>query len=340
MPKLTRRKDSPNLYAWVTDPVTGRKKRVSTRESNRRTAQVVAEGRERRAADPTYRAGTTTLEKAIHSFITQHAARKADGTRHMYDVKTRQLARVMGLQRRLDEIDAEQVDRYIAVRLGEGTAKSTIGKELTALRGVLKLARRHKLYPHALDEVMPERWENEYEPRERWCTADEVWRILAALPPHRAAVVAFMVATGARMSETMRARREDVGTDSVHLRGTKTTGSRRVAPVMLWGKPFLEYALERAEDARGAPMFRDWTAAMRWDLVRVCDRLGIPHASANDFRRTYGQWLRHAGVEPAIIAVTMGHKDSRMVERVYGRLPADKLTKLLKSHMPKNRTRK
>src|SRR5678810_1481874 len=138
MPKLTRRKDSPNVYAWVTDPVTGRKKRVSTRERNKRTAQVIADGRERRAADPTYRSGTTTLERAIHSFITQHAARKAAGTRHMYDVKTRQLARVIGLQRQLADLDAQVVDRYIATRLGEGTSKNTIGKELTTLRGVLK----------------------------------------------------------------------------------------------------------------------------------------------------------------------------------------------------------
>lgn len=329
MPKLTRRKDSPNIYAWVTDPATGRKKRVSTRERNRRTAQVVAEGRERRAADPTYRTGTTTLEKAIHSFMTQHAARKAEGTRHMYDVKSRQLARVLGKQRLLGDIDAALVDEFAATRLEEGASKSTVGKELTTLRGILKLARRHKLYPHAIEEVMPERWEIDYQPRERWCTADEAWRIIRALPTHRGAVVAFMVATGARMSEAMRAQREDIDTDVVELRGTKTAGACRPAPVMLWGKPFLDFALEHGNPHRGAPMFKDWTNAMRWDLVRVCDRIQVPHASANDFRRTYSQWFRHAGVDPSIIAVTMGHRDSRMVERVYGRVPADKLRGLI-----------
>ncbi len=333
MPKLTRRKDSPNVYAWITDPKTGRKVRRSTRERNRRTAQVVAEGRERRAADPTYRTGTTTLEKAIHSFMTQHAALKAAGTRHMYDVKTRQLARIMGKQRLLGDIDAQMVDSYTATRMEEGASKNTIGKELTALRGVLKLARRHKLYPYPLDEVMPERWEIDAEPRKRWCTAEEAWLIINALPTHRGAVVAFMVATGARMGEAMRARREDCAPSTVKLRGTKTHLSHRTAPVMAWGRPFLAWAVDAAEKSPGAPLFRDWTTAMRWDLVRVCDRLKIPHASANDFRRTYAQWLRHAGVEPSIIAVTMGHSDSRMVERVYGRLPVDKLSKLLAPHM-------
>lgn len=329
MPKLTRRKDSPNVYAWVTDPATGRKKRVSTREPNRRTAQVVAEGRERRAADPTYRSGTTTLEKAIHSFMTQHVARKAEGTRHMYDVKTRQLARIIGLQRPLGDIDAEQVDKYTATRLREGTHPSTIGKELTALRGVLKLARRQKKFPYSLDEVMPDRWETGSKPKERWCTAEETWQVMNALPLHRAVVVAFHVATGSNLGECMRAQREDVDGASVFLRGTKRDTRRRTAPVMPWGMPFLAYALANTEDTPGRPMFRDWTSGMRWDIHRVCVRLGIPGVTSNDLRRTYSQWMRHAGVEPALIAVTMGHKDSRMVERVYGRVPADKLRGLI-----------
>lgn len=338
MPKLTRRKDSPNVYAWITDPVTGRKKRVSTRESNRRTAQVVADGRERRAADPNYRTGTTTLEKAVYSFITQHAALKSEGTRHMYLIKTRQLLRVMGRQRDLGDVDAQLVDEYIATRLGEGTKKSTIGKELTALRGVLKLARRHRLFPRSLDEVMPERWEGASVPKERWCQADEVWRIMAQLPAHRAAVVAFHVATGSNMAECMRAQPEDVDGDTVFLRGTKRQSRRRMAPVMPWGKPFLAYAIENGSDSKGRPMFRDWTKAMRWDLRRVCDKLGIPGVTSNDLRRTYGQWLRQAGVEPALIAVTMGHADSRMVERVYGRVPVDKLRGLIDRQLgPKGR---
>ena len=329
MPKLTRRKDSPNVYAWITDPVTGRKKRVSTRESNRRTAQVIADGRERSAADPNYRTGTTTLEKAVHSFITQHAALKAEGTRHMYDVKCRQLLRVMGRQRPLDEVDAQLVDTFIAKRLEEGTAKPTIGKELTALRGVLKLARRHKLYPFSLDEVMPVKWDGASVPKERWCPAEEVWQIMAQLPPHRAAVVAFHVATGSNLAECMCAQREDVAPTCVFLRGSKRQTRRRMAPVMPWGLPFLAYALEHTPEGKGKPMFQDWTKAMRWDLRRACDKLGIPGVTSNDLRRTYGQWLRQAGVSPTLIGTTMGHADSRMVERVYGKLPVDKLRPLI-----------
>jgi integrase len=244
-------------------------------------------------------------------------------------VKCRQILRVMGRQRSLDDVDAQLVDSFIATRLEEGTAKSTIGKELTALRGVLKLARRHKLYSHSLDEVMPMKWDGASVPKERWCTAEEVWQIIARLPEHRAAVVAFHVATGSNLAECMRAQREDISTSCVFLRGTKRQSRRRMAPVMPWGEPFLAYALEHTPEGRGKPMFKDWTKAMRWDLRRVCDDLGIPGVTSNDLRRTYGQWMRQAGVSPALIGITMGHADSRMVERVYGKVPVDKLRPLI-----------
>ena len=76
-------------------------------------------------------------------------------------------------------------------------------------------------------------------------------------------------------------------------------------------------------------MFLDWYKAMRWDLKRVCERLKIPGVSSNDLRRSYSQWLRQAGVDPSLIGPAMGHTDARMVERVYGRVPADKLRGLI-----------
>ena len=42
-------------------------------------------------------------------------------------------------------------------------------------------------------------------------------------------------------------------------------------------------------------------------------------------RRTCATWLRADGVPPDLIAPVMGHADTRMVERVYGRLPVQVL---------------
>ncbi len=69
------------------------------------------------------------------------------------------------------------------------------------------------------------------------------------------------------------------------------------------------------------------------DLADACRRAGISTVSPNDLRRTFGTWLRLQGVAPHFIGVAMGHADSRMVERVYGRMPEENLRAALNEHV-------
>src|SRR5262249_27536140 len=52
-----------------------------------------------------------------------------------------------------------------------------------------------------------------------------------------------------------------------------------------------------------------------------------------DLRRTYATWWRHHGVATADIASLLGHKDSRMVERVYGRMDPHSLGRALQRRL-------
>jgi hypothetical protein len=79
-------------------------------------------------------------------------------------------------------------------------------------------------------------------------------------------------------------------------------------------------------------LFRPWGNSRR-DLTQACERAGIPPVSPNDLRRTFGTWLRLHGVAPHFIGVAMGHADSRMVERVYGRMPEENLRATLNEHV-------
>ncbi|HVP61139.1 MAG TPA: hypothetical protein VMT11_11300, partial [Myxococcaceae bacterium] len=54
--------------------------------------------------------------------------------------------------------------------------------------------------------------------------------------------------------------------------------------------------------------------------------------SPNDLRRTYAKRMRLARVPAEIVAPTMGHRDTRMVERVYGRLSPEEIGALLTAH--------
>jgi integrase len=113
----------------------------------------------------------------------------------------------------------------------------------------------------------------------------------------------------------------------------------------------VEYALRHAKGENGL-LFGPW-ANVRHDLRSACERasrtqiakavagLGrdataeelaelergyaIAPVSPNDLRRTCATWLRQHQTEPHLIGAVLGHKDSRMAERVYGRIPVESL---------------
>jgi integrase len=243
------------------------------------------------------------------------------------------VVRVLGGETALARVTAREIDRFIDVRLQEGAARNTVKKELTTLRGMLKVAKRRGEFPSDIGAVMPDGFESGYRPRERFLTGPEAQQLLGELTPDRAARVAFILATGARWGETDRARRQDVQMDAgrVLLRGTKTDLAARTVPVVGAGHDLLEHTRRHAEGVDGL-LFRPWGNARR-DLQQACERAGIASVSPNDLRRTFGSWLRQHGVAPHFIGVAMGHADSRMVERVYGRMPEENLRAVLTEHV-------
>jgi len=131
------------------------------------------------------------------------------------------------------------------------------------------------------------------------------------------------VATSACWAESDRARRADVVGAEVFIRGTKRKDRLRTVPIVTpEQRSLLAHALEYGGGA-GDVLFAPWPN-VRHDLEAACRRAGIDRCSPNDLRRTCSTWLRAAGAAPDLIAPVMGHADTRMVERVYGRLaPAD-----------------
>lgn len=302
-----------------------RNKRQSTRCTDRTAAALVARDIERRAADPTYRPpNATTLGAALQAFCELQRERgKAEGTLKMYDRHIRHIARLLGQRTPLASIEAPELDGYTSARLAEGAARTSVGKELSTIRGTLRLARRRKQYPFALEEVMPSGFALEYVPGTAHLKEAQVERLLAVLPPKRRAFVAFIVATGADLACVELARRTDInfrsGTVKVH--GSKTRHRKRELPILAPFEELLRFA------AQYLP-FEPW-GNVRRDLTVACKRARVPRVTPRDLRRTHGAILRQLGVEPHLIGKMLGHGDSRMVERVYGPIPADSLGELI-----------
>ncbi len=307
-------------------------KRVSTLCTSLRAAEVVLAQLEREAVDPAYAAANkaTTQQILDNYYASRKRLGRAEGSLHHVRVKAGQLLRLM--PKRAAEASHAASERYIDERLKDVVRRTTIKKELRVWKATLKLAKQNGLWAGDPDAVVPQ-LDDDYEPGTRVLTPLEMVALAGVLSPRRMAFVAFSVATGCDPSAIFRATAADVAADAstVCIHGTKRRTRERVVPLPFEGqRALVRWALARTP-AKG-PLFSPW-ANVRRDLHKACAKLGVPGCSPNDLRRTYGTWLREAGVEPTLIGAAMGHADSRMVERVYGRLTPDALAKLVEERV-------
>lgn len=317
-----------------------RGQRESTHCTDRKAAEIVYADAQRSAVDPTYRpADSTTLAQALTAFEAQQKQRRAEGTVRQIGVHVAHLARLLGEHTPIARIAAREIDGYLSKRHEEGASRPTQWKEMCSLRGALKLARRHGTYPHAIDQVFPNDFEGaQSKPLDRHLTLAEIDSLLAELPPERAAVIAFIAATAADWHSVELAQTGDVNlkAGTVLVRGSKNAHRWRTVPIL---PPFRKWA-ERA--AKALP-FDAWTNVRR-DLEVACTRAGVGDlvpdtdpprrkVTPRDIRRSHAKALRAKGVEPHLIGRMLGHADSRMVERVYGQLPADALGDLVRARL-------
>jgi len=334
-------KRGPVWYALFYE--NGQRIQRSTHCRDRKAAELRARLLERDAADPAHAAATkASLSDALQLLLRQRreqatAGRRSFDTVRFYETKAGHLVRVLEMTDDgvyvpflLAGLHARHVDDFISRRRFEGAREATIAKELVTLRAALKLAVRAGIWSGNPAAVMPIAFAPEYRPRDRFLTPEELSKLLGALLADQAARAAFIVATSACWGESCRAMRVDTSEDrsTVFIRGTKrSTRLRKVPIVSEISRSLVEYALAHAKGENG-PMFKPWTNVRR-DLHQACDVAKIPHCSPNDLRRTCATWLRAAGASPDLIAPVMGHADSRMVERVYGRLPIEDLRRRL-----------
>jgi integrase len=328
-------------YGWFYE--NGRRITRSTKCRDRSAAERVARQWERDAADPDHAAArTATLTDALQLLLRLDeeevgAGRRSPDTVEFHRTKAGHLVRVFETNERgehggfsLARLRAFDVDGYISRRRSEGAADTTISKELVVLRKSLRLAIRAGLWRGRVDEVIPIAFSPGYEPRKRALTADELKKLLAELLPDRAARVAFIVATSACWRETELARRSDVGEGltTVLLRGTKRKTRFRTVPIVSPAQQsLLAYALEHAKGT-GDALFQPW-GNVRRDLADACTEAKIERCSPNDLRRTFASWQVEAGVPLFPIAQAMGHKDTWMLERVYGRQTPEQLAAIM-----------
>ena len=310
-----------------TDPIT--KRPASSGCTDKKAAIAEYQRRERVASgaiSPTVDSIATWGERVLES----KGRHRSENTRLMYEQKLKQICRVLGSHTPVTNITPALVDKYVQYRQGEGIGNVSIDKELGAIRQLCKAAARAGQFVGDVTALKPPEFSRNYKPRTRFLAEAELGALLSVLAPHRAAHVAFIVATGARWGESLRARAADVKPKTVVIRGTKTQAAAREVPRLERMASLLETALPYLP-------FEPWDNAVR-DLATACKNAGIDKVSPNDLRRTTASWLIESGVEAGLVARILGHTTSRMVEMVYGRTRPEKLAELVAAQMTNAKT--
>lgn len=157
-------------------------------------------------------------------------------------------------------------------------------------------------------------------PRMAWLTREQAKKLLKALPPENRAMEALMAATGMELQAVQRLRRSDIALEmkTVRAQGSKTAWRNRV---VVSTEP---WAWEMVEGYMRTLLPETLCFHVRGDtLLKVHQRIskeqGLPETTLHDWRHSYAVWSLKDRLKPEVVARQLGHKDTSLLEKVYGR---------------------
>ena len=164
----------------------------------------------------------------------------------------------------------------------------------------------------------------------------EEWRtVMGHMLPWYRPYFEFAVQTGLRPSEQVALKWEAIDDEYIHIElsrvynrekaDLKTEESRRRIQI----RPAMKACLEEQRalaahlnspyvfvNTQGRPILQD---KLREIWARVLEKTGLRHCRMYETRHTFASWALAAGETPEWVARTLGHVDTSMVYRTYGR---------------------
>jgi integrase len=198
--------------------------------------------------------------------------------------------------------------------LKRGNKPATVNRYLALIRNLLHMARDEWQWIDSFPKIRMLHGEVE---RDRWLTRQEADRLIAACPPHFAALVRFALATGCRAREItgLEWSRVDLDRQTAWLNHTKNGTPR--------GVPLNHDALAVLTDAIGQHPRYCFTYRgnpIRWDVTNTAwenalRKAGIEDFRFHDLRHTWASWHRQAGTSCDELKDLGGWKTRSMVDR-------------------------
>ena len=160
-------------------------------------------------------------------------------------------------------------------------------------------------------------------PREVWLPLDDVLRLVDAHPEPFRALAALREGGGVEISAALRVRRRDVDLERSVIQATGTKNQWRSRPVLVddWAMDRIAAYVRAQRFTPEALLFEGVTERRAWGIQkRILAALGMqPGYRLHDARHSYAVRKMKQGVDPQVIANNLGHKDTVMLWKVYGK---------------------
>jgi len=220
----------------------------------------------------------------------------------------------------LRAITSTAAEGYVNKRSTAGTAASTINREMTVLKHMLRRAvsRRYLTRNPFLDAqgglVDTLRPLKEPPGRVRYLAPDEINRLLAACDrrPYLRGFVMVALNSGMRRNEILSLTRQSIySRNRIATLGDTKNGELRHVPLNDLAFEALS-SLPPRLDGRLFPFSPNQVSV---EFKRTCRRAGIDDFRLHDLRHTFASYQAMAGVQGRGLQSLLGHKDPRMTTR-------------------------
>jgi integrase len=278
---------------------------------------------------------------ALDLIRTQRAKAAGQTTDELWELyreekKGRRVAEAMGFEWRVmkpffghlrpDQVTIDLCRAYTDARRKMGKHDGTIWTELGHLRTVFIWAATRQLIAYAPAVERP----SKPSPKERWLTEAEIGRLLSAPKAHHIQIATLlMLATAGRVGAILELTwdRVDFEGGKIVLRSTETGPRKGRATVPM--NDGLRAALSSAKGAALTDFVVEWAgqpvASIKTGFKAACKAAKLAGVSPHTLRHTAAVHLVAAGTPMQKVAQYLGHSNTSVTERVYGRFAPDHL---------------
>ena len=294
----------------------GRLGDVTLEQARRRADQLKAETS--LGADPVADADKRRAVPTVAAFIEERYMPHVRDRLRSHDtvaVFCRRITEALG-RKALDEVTQADVASFRRRMMGTGLSNASVNRHLATLRSMFNLALRWQLYEGRNPAASPGMLRETH--RDVYLSARETQALVRALDaePNQDAAAALMllIVTGARKSEVLTARWENVDLDRCLLTVPRSkSGKTRYIPLSELAVRVLVRQYQRRRPGNGGYVFPGHRAGqpledLRGPWKRAKQAAGLlPDTRIHDLRHSFASALANQGVPLNEIGVILGH---------------------------------